>query len=144
MTKRQPYVCLTRPQHKALERSVHELMRKQSGSGYPVSTRFFTDVPWAAGVRFYVRKSPEGPGFYDDMEQMIGRGIDWSRVSDISDEVASAAQNVAGGLATAGALSAATGIGAAATPFLEGAAGVVEGVSLGARGVGAVADIAQA
>ena len=86
MTKRQPYVCLTRPQHKALEASVHELMQKQTGSGYPVSTRFFTDVPWAAGVRFYVRKSPEGPGFYDDMEQMIGRGIDWSRVGDVSDE----------------------------------------------------------
>ena len=123
---------------------MHELMRKQTGSGYPVSTRSFADVPWAAGVRFYVRKSPEGPGFYDDMEQMIGRGIDWSRVGDVSDEVAAASQNVAGGLATAGGLAALTGIGAAATPFLEGAAGIAEGVSLGARGVSAVADIAQA
>ena len=144
MPKRQPYVCLTRAQHKALEQSVHELMKKQRGSGYPVSTRTFTDVPWAAGVRFYVRKSPEGPGFYDDMHQMVGRGIDWSKVGGFSDEIAAGAQNVAGGLATAGMLAGATGIGAAAMPFLEGAAGVAEGVSLGARGVSAVADIAQA
>jgi hypothetical protein len=144
MSKRQPYVCLTRAQHKALEQSVHELMEKQTGSGYAINTRAFTDVPYAASMRFYVRKSPEGPGFYDDMQQMIGRGIDWGRLGHISDEVAGAAQNVAGGLATAGALSAATGIGVAATPFLEGAAGIVEGVSLGARGVGAVANIAQA
>ena len=144
MPNRQPYVCLTRAQHKNLEQSVHELMGKQRGSGYPISTRSFTDVPWAAGVRFYVRKSPEGPGFYDDLQQMIGRGIDWSKVGDISDSVASTAQNVAGGLGTAGALTAATGIGAVATPFLEGAALAAEGLSLGARGVGAIADVAQA
>lgn len=144
MPKRQPYVCLTRAQHKALEKSVHELMRKQRGSGYPVSTRYFTDVPYAASMRFYVRKSPEGPGFYDDMQQMIGRGINWSKVGNISDEIASVSQNVAGGLATAGGLAAATGIGAAATPFLEGAAAAAEGISLGARGASAIADIAQA
>ena len=144
MPTRQPYVCLTRAQHKALEKSVHELMRKQSGSGYPVSTRFFTDVPYATSMRFYVRKSPEGPGFYDDMQQMIGRGIDWSKVGDVSDSIASTAQNVAGGLGTAGALTAATGIGAAATPFLEGAALAAEGLSLGARAVGGIADVAQA
>ena len=144
MPKRKPYVCLTRQQHKALEESLHALMKQQRGSGYNVSTRYFTDVPWAASMRFYVRKSPEGPGFYDDMEQMIGRGIDWARMQGVSDEVASAAQNVAGGLATAGALSAATGIGAAVTPFLEGAAAVAEGASLGARGVSTVAQIAQA
>lgn len=144
MPNRQPYVCLTRAQHKNLEQSVHELMGKQRGSGYPISTRSFTDVPWAAGVRFYVRKSPEGPGFYDDLQQMIGRGIDWSKVGDISDSIASTAQNVAGGLGTAGALTAATGIGAVATPFLEAGALAAEGLSLGARGVGAIADIAQA
>ena len=75
---RKPHVCLTHHQHKALERSVHELMHGQQGAGYAVNTRFFTDVPWASGVRFYVRKSPEGPGHYDDLEQMIGRGIDWA------------------------------------------------------------------
>ena len=64
-------------------------------------------------------------------------------LSPVASPQASVSQNVAGGLATAGGLAAATGIGVAATPFLEGAAAAAEGISLGARGASAIADIAQ-
>ena len=139
---RRKHLALTHRQHKELERSVHDLMRQQHGGGFPVNTRMFTDVPWASNVRFYVRKGPHGPGYHDDLQQMIGRGIDWAKLQERADDFAAGSQTAAGTLATAGAVAGMTPA-AAATPFLEAGALGAEALSLGARGVGFLAELAQ-
>ena len=66
-----------------------------------------------------------------------GSGIDWKRVEDIAGTIGNTA-------AVAGLGTATTGIGAAATPFLEGAAGVAKGVEFAASMLGSGTDLDDA
>jgi len=152
MAPRKKHLTITRAQHTALQAMLDnrakQLLAEQHGGGYRIPTNYFADVPWGHAAKLYVRKNGDTAGEHTSLGAMGQRSLavaeeqtGGSRFTDRLRSGADTAHTAATGLEVAGGVAAATGVGAAATPFVEAAGLGADLAAYGAEGIAGLGDV---